>query len=617
MKWLWALFGVGVVLSAIVLSEAGQGLLIVLMLSMVGIPLAVALMYVPIPTGILGIYLLIRTVLRHLPGFRRAHGLVLFGLSAALVAGVMYLVPIYHNQQVDKALPLVVAEDVPLSGAKAQGLVVGLYSNADRCGQTCAELLMSSPDIQVVLGRFERIKEGDPATPPAGSATWGLVPAGIGLCPWPLNQASSALRIAIAEAELDGYCFAEVPMAEQIDVVIQGYDLPGDAPGQVRDDKRTELFLRNGDNLRLSYRTTTGFRSKLSVPMVFFSEDGNGLDLGLSLAPPKEMVSLASPVPDLSRVALYQSVLPGDIVLPSFEAYAELSRDQRDALRKREAEMRKRLATARYDAALTALGSGDTIEIAKGIKIANSYLRKLTGGGVNTSDVPLFVALMSAPGDPQRTAYHVLDDAPPEVLMPVVDAILDRLIAAGEGPMPGKSKQRYAEILRLAEDQPAEDIAARTDRLDQLVATPLGREMAGGLMASRGIIGPDQAAILFDFLDARIADGDPEDGFQTVFHGLCLMGHQGVSYLNDMAQRERHLGTVKHSPSVRTSVYNMVLMGMDDDAIRQILRFDNYTDASRRQWAESILSKLRAKAESSLDRQKARGVVPPWRHLCL
>lgn len=151
-------------LSALILSEAGQVFLVVLMASLAGLPLAFALTILPATT----VYL----------------GLVLFPAAA-----------------------------------KAPGFVVGLSDRFDRCGKTCAELLMAAPEIRVVLGRFGHIADNDPARPPANATTWGLVPKGIGLCPPPPTQASSALRIAMAEADLRGYCFGAVPMASGIDLI--------------------------------------------------------------------------------------------------------------------------------------------------------------------------------------------------------------------------------------------------------------------------------------------------------------------------------------------------------------------------------------------------------------
>jgi hypothetical protein len=121
------------------------------------------------------------------------------------------------------------------------------------------------------------------------------------------------VRIALAKAELNGFCVGQIPNAEHVDVIVRTINVPGDAPGQAKDDRRTEMFVRQGDRLRLAYRVTNGSRNKLSVPLVFFSMHFSGLDLRVSIAPAKDKVPLKSPVATLSRHVLLESALPGDI----------------------------------------------------------------------------------------------------------------------------------------------------------------------------------------------------------------------------------------------------------------------------------------------------------------
>jgi len=616
MRFLWVLFTICVVLSAVVLSEFGQVLLVLMMLSVIGIPQAFLLMYLPLFTGVLGIILFTGAVIARLPWFRKQGALVLFGLSVALAAGVLFAVPTFYNQKVEAAMPLAVAKDMPLSGTKAQGLVVGLNHRADRCSADCAELLFASPDIQLVLGRFDHLADGTSAAPPANSSTWGLVKRGVGLCPRPPNQSSSALHVAMAEAELDGFCFDQIPMTDHVDVVVRNINKPGDAPGQERDDKRTEMYLRQGDHLRLAYRVTTGSRYKLSVPLVFFSSNGHGFDLGLSLAPPKEKTLLKSPVAVLSTQALLEAALPGDITLPSFEAVRELSRKQQEALRKHERDIRKTLDRARYAAALTALRSDDAAEVAKGFKITNAYLSRFYTTGVSVSEIPLLLASVSTLRIPYFLDDHILPNSPPEVTMAVVDAVLDRLVEIGEAPLDKSTKSALRRILHQAKVRSQFDIRPRLERLDQLASTPRGRELVGGLIAMRGLLGPDQAPALLDYLDVQIADGKAGDGLDTAYRGLCLMGPEGVQFLGDFTQRDVQLGTTKHNSTVYDLSYNLTLMGLDDEKIRKTLRFELYSDAKRLERTEDLMIKARASAEKSLARETEKGISPPWRRLC-
>ncbi|KAJ03528.1 hypothetical protein [Sulfitobacter mediterraneus] len=616
MKWLWILFGIGVVSSAFTLSEAGQALLVVMMLTIVGIPFAFVLMIAPVLTGILGLFLITRTILAALPGFRRLGGVTLFCLCSALVAAGLTLVPMLYNQRVQDALPLAVADDVPLSEKTAPGLVVGVKSNPAYCSADCAQLLMAAPDIRVVVGRFEQITDGSTATPPAKSATWALVPSGIGLCEVTLNQAPPDLRIALAEAELRGQCIKQVAMADQIDVIIQHSNHSGTAPGQNRDDRRLELFLRQGGQLDLAFRRTDGHRELLSVPVVFFSANGYGLDPGLSLAPPRTKVKLQSPATEMTRTALLETVLPGQIALPSYEAFGALSPAQAQARLKQVTQIRSALDRARHDAALAALRSGAPEVASQGYEIGNSYLQRLGGGKAELSDVPLLVAMVGEPARIRRSVQRAIDGAPASVLMPVVDAAIDRLIAVNGGLLDRDTKQRLTEIFRLAERQSGPNIAPRLARLDQLVSTPLGRDLAGGLTAVRGLLGPAQASALFSFLDARIADDADKDGFRTIFRGLCLMGPEGRVFLPRITQRLADLAPPQYSPNPRISAYNMVLMGLQDAEIAKVLRIDRYQSDTQRAKAIADIKTARKAAEKTLKRTAKRDRDTVWQQLC-
>lgn len=168
------------------------------------------------------------------------------------------------------------------------------------------------------------------------------------------------------------------------------------------------MFLRQGDRLRDAYRITQGTRTRLTVPLLFFSEDGYGLKLDLSLGPAKTKQPLQSPLAPLSETALLEAGLPGTITLRDFESYRDLSLDERDALMQREKDIGERLAHARYDAALTALASSDPSEVEKGVTVATSYMRR----GAAASDVPLLVALLDAPGGADRLFSYVLNESP-------------------------------------------------------------------------------------------------------------------------------------------------------------------------------------------------------------
>lgn len=618
MRFLWVLFAIGIVSSALILSESGQHALLLMMLSMVGIPLAFLLYFVPLVTVLLGPVLITFTVMRYLPGLRKLHGVALFGLSVAAVAGVLFTIPTLDNQKVEAAMQSAVADDIPFSGTRAPGLVIGLDGGqlTDTWGDARAALLLASPDIRVVFDDFDQLSDNSPAMPSADSTTWGLVQKGVGLCPPPPNQASTALRIAMAKAELKGICVGQIPNADHIDVIVRTIKIPGDARGQVTDDSRTELFLRQGDRLRLAYRVTKGFREELPVPLIFFSADGYGFDLGMSLAPTMQKVPLKSPVAILSEHTLIEAALPGDIILPSFEAAGKLSREQRAALQKQEDDIRQALVHARYQAALAALRSDDSTEIAKGFQITKNYLRGTYSKGLAVSDIPLLSAFVSAPSIPFDLDHRILSNSPPEVTMAVVDAVIDRLATIGEGQIDRSTRSALGDILHWAEQSPQFDVGTRLERLDQLASTPIGRELGRGLIAMRGLLGPDQAQALFNYLDARISDGESGEALRTTFRGLCLMGPEGVQFLDDFADREAQLRMKKPSVNMYDTSFNLTLMGLDDATIRKYLHFELYTDGKQLEGAEREMNNARVWAENRLARALKNGILPPWWELC-
>lgn len=169
MRFLWYLFAIGIVSSALVLSEPGQFALVLLMVSFVGFPLAILLSIVPLVTVLLGPVLITFTVMRYLPGLRKLHGVALFGLSVAAVAGVLFTIPSLDNQKVEAAMQSAVADDMPFSGTRAPGLVIGIDGGqlTDTWDDARAELLMASPDIRVVVDDFDQLSDNSPAIPSA------------------------------------------------------------------------------------------------------------------------------------------------------------------------------------------------------------------------------------------------------------------------------------------------------------------------------------------------------------------------------------------------------------------------------------------------------------------
>jgi len=612
----WILFALLAVASALLLSEVGQIVLLMGMISIVGMPLVVTLMLVPAFTVLLGVFLLLSTCFGAVPGVRGRHLILPLGISAALMAAVMTVYPYSYNQRVDAAMPLAIAEDVALNVANDPRFVVGIRDKREKCRQICMELVMASPDVQVVVGAFERIVDKGPARLPAKVSTWGLVANQTGRCPYVPTQASSSLRIALAQAELDGFCVGQVPTPEQIDVIFQNFKVPKNAPGQKGDDKRDELFVREGMQMRLAYRRTQGSRNKLSIPMLPYSTSNHGMELGLSLVPTVDPTPLQSPVPAFSHRALLQAALGKGLALPSPEAASLLSVDERRALQKRKDELNETLHQARHDAALVALQSGDPEQMSKGVETAYSYLRELGEDKATVADLPLFVALIAAPDPARAGAPRALYRAPPEVLMPVVDAVLDHVIAFADAPMDKKMKLRFKNILRLTFKLPAQHLAPSVERLDRMSATRLGRQIGADMVAETGLLGLTRAAALLAFLDGRIADGRAREGFDVAFRGLCLMGPDGTRFLNDVMQRVKELPKGHFGPNLHTAIPAMVVLGWDDNAIRKSLRFDGFSKARDRENAEYRLTKERERVAKNLAQAKKRGVEPTPRTKC-
>jgi hypothetical protein len=460
MKYVRFLFLGGVVFSALFIGEVvdhffdwlfpENGIFILL-----AFLLMTLLSFVPMLTVWLGIFLAIHTVLRLVPRVSRMDRGGLFVLSAALTVGGLELVPVLNNRSVDQALALAVAEDVPLSTAMAPGSVVGFHADPGVCGQTCAELVMAAPGLRLVLGRFDEAADGKSAVVPPDAETWALAPSEIGLCPWDPTEGSVALRIALAEAELEGYCVTHVPGVERLDILIRQDSPPTDASGQTPADDRLEMFLRDGDVLRVAYRRTTGVREKLARPLMFYMPEtvvyiGNELALG----PARFRVPLESPVSDLTPAELIDAALPIDFTILDRASFRALSEADQDVALQRLRELMVVLDLARREAALAALQSNDADRIADGITIAEKYLRRAVSRAIDTSDLPLLLAVVSAPGELARWTHAALRNAPPEVLLPVADAARDRLNAIGDARLEGyRSRQSYERIVDLAEER--------------------------------------------------------------------------------------------------------------------------------------------------------------------
>jgi len=458
MIYLWVLFLVGVVVSALLMTEVGQAFFIGLTLTArfvapIAMQLTLLLAYVPMLTVWLGIFLAIHSVLRLVLDLRIGR-IGLFALSAALTVGGLTYVPVWHNTRVDEAMALAVAEDVPLSQVGAPGSVVGLYNSQRHCTQLCAEMVMAAPGVRFVNGSFREAADGESAAVPPDYETWALAPGGIGLCQPPAGLFSTGLRIALAEAELAGYCLTRVATPEQVDLLILRQWLPTGARGQTRSDQRVELFLREGDNLQVAYRRTTGSRKKLASPLRFYSPESGPYGFGIDIAagPAGFNVGLGSPVSEVSYSQLFKAVLPSDFNILDADSFTALSQADKDTAIQRMRDLGDDLDLARREAALAALQSNNAEEIAKGIAIADRILYDFRNVGIlSTSDLPLLVALVSAPGGPGRFTFHALHRAPPEVLLPVADAVRDRLNAIGDGPLDRESRREYQNILRLVE----------------------------------------------------------------------------------------------------------------------------------------------------------------------
>lgn len=311
MKLLWIVFGLAVLWSTLIISKLGLVLLFLLAVTFVGLPVVFVSLFIPAFTFLLGIYLFIRSIVGIFPGLKQRDELLLSGLSVAIAAGLLTGIPIRQNQHVDDTLPLATVEDMPLSNAKAPGSIVGLHSNPKYCDETCVYLLLGSPDVRVVLSRFEPIAENALATPPADSVTWGSVPKGNEPCDLQRGRNYLASIPGIKKAVEDGFCLMPVPMADRLDVVVQVHRPPAGAPGQWTEDTRTEMHIRQDDHLRLAYRATTGTRHKLSVPMILYWPLDYDLAAGFgSIIRYKDKIPLDNPVPTLSHEALLKAALP-------------------------------------------------------------------------------------------------------------------------------------------------------------------------------------------------------------------------------------------------------------------------------------------------------------------
>jgi len=620
MKVMWIVFAAGALASAFLLSGLGQGLLVIMMISFIGLPLAVPLMFVPLLTATYGLFLVTYTVLMLVPFMRRTNRAIPTVIALALVGGTLTYLPIHLNKEIKPEPARAVASDMPLSDKRAPGVIAGFDTRQDDCTNLCASLLLTVPEAKLVLGEFDA--SGDSgrvsARVPEGAHTWTLAEGGLGQCPHPHTQASDRVRIALAEAELQGRCLTKVPSPEQVDLMITDTKPAADAPGQFHSDDRKEMFLRDGDSLHLAYRRTTGERHLYTVPLLFYSSDGYGLDLGLSLGPKRTEVSLESPVAARGHIELLERALPGAAALSNLAAPSGLSQKERKALIQREKEVRQRLIQTRHDAALAALTSGDPERLAEGTAAAQRYFGVKSRRGLTDDDLPLLEALLTAPVDPGRDVFPALRHSSPAIKHLAVNTVIDQIIATGDAPFPSnnsaiRKRERsakwlsgYLEIDRLAQD---------LDRIDRLVQTRRGRWFAGEIMHLRGALGPGQAPALLRFLDARRADGEREKGYETIYKGLCLMGPDGVPFLDDVKKREV---ASKSANSIRASkfVRYLVPMELDDDAIGQHFRVGELKTEKERSRVAAALEKARGLFESRMSRLKDSDHEYPRHQLC-
>lgn len=611
MRLIWVLFLCLAAVSGFLISDAGEALLVVMIFSIVAMPLVYFLMYLPAVTAYFGLVLLPVTLLRWLPWIRRRNSFLLFVLVAAVVGAGVYALPTYLNSRLDRSLAVAIARDMDLTGAKAPGHVVALHSDRTKCDEVCVNLLSQFPQLRLVLGRFDQKRAQLSLKPTSGSVTWGLVEKGIGECRDPLWTYNRAVQAALVQAELQGYCLERLAAPAQVDAILRRHEGggPGFGRGQKRADTWTELFLRDGTGLRLAYRTTSGFRRKFDVPLVFFAPDfGSGLDLKLSLKPRTVEFPLKTTVPARTDKSLIAAILPDgtvdlahDAEIPSSDAQAELFR---------------RIAHARSSAALAALQSDDPKEIAKGRTIASNYMSLIARQGFAEADLPLIRVLISMPDIPLILSQVTLPNSSEAVRGAAIDNVLDLLVAADNLPKADHDWRALRSILQLAVVKPGYDLSARLTQLDQITQTREGREITGGMTAMRGLLGPDQATAVFAFLDARIADGEPFDGFRVALRGLCMMGPEGAQFLDALDRRESLQDTPIFGWGDYAVMRNLVRMGVDDDTIGAFLHFDSLLQAQARDAAHDALKRARASAEQTLAVAAQKGVTPPWRFLC-
>lgn len=310
MRLLWVLFLILVVVSGFLISPAGEALLVAMMFSVVAIPLAVPLMYVPATTVYFGLVLVPVTALRRMPRGRQRSSFAVFVLVAATVGVGIFALPTYLNSRMGPSLDLAVADDVDLSGAKAPGPVIALHRTRTKCDHLCIEIVTTYPHLRLVQGSYDQDISDLTVKPTSRSAVWGMVQKGDAACRNAAWNITPALYPALRQAEQDGYCLERFTPPARVDAVLRQTGAGAFGVERRNADVRMELFLRDGDQLKLAYRSTLGFRRKYEVPLVFLNADfGSGLDLDLSVKPRTVRVPLKSPVPKRTEIGLIGAVL--------------------------------------------------------------------------------------------------------------------------------------------------------------------------------------------------------------------------------------------------------------------------------------------------------------------